>query len=162
MGIYVPAWVKDAVFYEIVPDRFARRVHAHDPIVGNAVLEPWDAVPTVQGYKGGNLWGVIDRLDYLQDVGINAIYFTPIFQATSNHRYHIHDYYRVDPLLGGDGAFTALLKAAHQHGIRIVLDGVFSHAGRGFYFFIVKCVNHYNNFGPLRIRQSSASQSLAG
>jgi cyclomaltodextrinase / maltogenic alpha-amylase / neopullulanase len=75
------------------------------------------------------------ELDYLQDLGITAIYFNPIFQSASNHRYHTHDYYRVDPLLGGDAAFEELLNQAHQRGIRIVLDGVFNHASRGFFQF---------------------------
>lgn len=74
-------------------------------------------------------------MDYLQDLGINAIYFTPIFQSACNHRYHTHDYYQVDPILGGNQAFMALLDAAHQREIKVVLDGVFNHASRGFFFF---------------------------
>ncbi|WP_421655947.1 alpha-amylase family glycosyl hydrolase [Leptothermofonsia sp. ETS-13] len=92
-------------------------------------------MPTLQGYKGGDLWGVIDRLDYLQDLGINAIYFTPIFQSASNHRYHTHDYYQVDPMLGGNSAFKDLLDEAHRRNIKVVLDGVFNHSSRGFFFF---------------------------
>jgi cyclomaltodextrinase len=68
-------------------------------------------------------------------LGINAIYFTPIFQSASNHRYHTHDYYLVDPMLGGNVAFESLIKAAHQRNIKVVLDGVFNHASRGFFFF---------------------------
>lgn len=101
----------------------------------NASWEDWDAMPTLQGYKGGDLWGVIEQLDYIQDLGINAIYFTPIFQSASNHRYHTHDYYQVDPMLGGNPAFKELLDAAHARNIKIVLDGVFNHASRGFFFF---------------------------
>ena len=81
------------------------------------------------------MWGVIKKLDYIKDLGVNAIYFTPIFQSASNHRYHTHDYYQVDPVLGGNVAFAALIKAAHEHEIKIVLDGVFNHASRGFFFF---------------------------
>lgn len=135
MTIQTPDWVKHAVFYQIFPDRFARVVPTDEAPTNYVPLEAWDAPPTLRGYKGGNLWGVIDRLDYLQDLGINAIYFTPIFQSTSNHRYHTHDYYRIDPLLGGDRAFDALLAAAHDRQIRIILDGVFNHAGRGFFYF---------------------------
>ncbi len=130
-----PDWVKNAVFYQIFPDRFAR---SQPTIKGQwqaSSLEGWDATPTMQGYKGGNLWGVIDKLDYLQDLGINAIYFTPIFQSASNHRYHTHDYYLVDPLLGGNVAFESLIEAAHRRKIKVVLDGVFNHASRGFFFF---------------------------
>ena len=130
-----PDWVKNAVFYQIFPDRFAK---SSSPVKGQwqaYQYEGWDATPTLQGYKGGNLWGVIDKLDYLQDLGINAIYFTPIFQSASNHRYHTHDYYQVDPMLGGNVAFDALIKAAREKDIKIVLDGVFNHASRGFFFF---------------------------
>lgn len=134
MSIHTPDWVKHAVFYQIFPDRFARSPELH-PVFGSAALEPWDAPPTFHGYKGGDLWGVVDRLDYLQDLGITAIYFTPVFQSASNHRYHTHDYYRVDPLLGGNEALEKLLTSAHSRGIRVLLDGVFNHSSRGFFFF---------------------------
>ena len=135
MQIKTPDWVKNSVFYQIFPDRFARSQPTAKGQWQAHRLEGWDATPTLQGYKGGNLWGVIDKLDYLQDLGINAIYFTPIFQSASNHRYHTHDYYLVDPLLGGNVAFEALIEAAHQKNIKVVLDGVFNHASRGFFFF---------------------------
>ena len=77
----------------------------------------------------------MEKLDYLVDLGVTAVYFTPIFQSASNHRYHTHDYYRIDPLLGGDQAFADLLEAAHQKGLKVVLDGVFNHCSRGFFFF---------------------------
>ena len=130
-----PDWVKNAVFYQIFPDRFAKSATPQPGLWKSDNLEPWESKPTYEGYKGGDLWGVIDRLDYLQDLGINAIYFTPIFQSACNHRYHTHDYYQVDPMLGGNKAFNALIKAARQRKIRIVLDGVFNHASRGFFFF---------------------------
>lgn len=130
-----PDWVKQAVFYQIFPDRFARSQQPRWPISQSTPLEDWEMPPTPQGYKGGDLWGVMEQLDYIQDLGINAIYFTPIFQSASNHRYHTHDYYQVDPLLGGNQAFRDLLAAAHQRNIKVVLDGVFNHASRGFFFF---------------------------
>lgn len=126
-----PDWVKNAVFYQIFPDRFAWSSHVNKP----GVFEKWDSLPTIHGFKGGDLLGVYEKLDYLEDLGINAIYFNPIFQSASNHRYHTHDYYLVDPLLGGNEAFKTLLNAAHKRGIRIVLDGVFNHASRGFFPF---------------------------
>jgi cyclomaltodextrinase len=126
-----PAWVKDAVFYQVFPDRFAQSKKVPKP----NHIEPWDSPPTIHGFKGGDLLGVLERLDYLQELGINAIYFNPIFQSASNHRYHTHDYYQVDPLLGGNNAFMDLLHEAHQRGVRIVLDGVFNHASRGFFQF---------------------------
>jgi cyclomaltodextrinase / maltogenic alpha-amylase / neopullulanase len=131
--IQTPDWVKNAIFYQIFPDRFAKGKQKQIPYT--VPLEAWDEPPTYQGYKGGNLWGVIEMLDYLKDLGINAIYFTPIFQSASNHRYHTHDYYQVDPLLGGNDALFALLKAAHHREIKVVLDGVFNHCSRGFFFF---------------------------
>jgi neopullulanase len=84
---------------------------------------------------GGDLYGIVDKIDYLKELGINAIYLNPIFQSASNHRYHTHDYYKVDPLLGGDAAFRKLLEVAHQNNIKIILDGVFNHASRGFFQF---------------------------
>lgn len=131
MDVKTPEWVKDAIFYQIFPDRFARSERVTKP----ANLQPWDAPPTYHGFKGGDLYGVIERLDYITDLGINAIYFNPIFSSASNHRYHTHDYYTVDPLLGGNGAFSDLLDAAHEHGLHVILDGVFNHASRGFFQF---------------------------
>jgi cyclomaltodextrinase / maltogenic alpha-amylase / neopullulanase len=135
MGIKTPDWVKNAVFYQIFPDRFAKGESELKERWQTSRYEAWDSPPTLQGYKGGNLWGIIDKLDYLQDLGINAIYFTPIFQSACNHRYHTHDYYQIDPILGGNAAFEALIEAAHQKDIKVVLDGVFNHTGRGFFFF---------------------------
>lgn len=135
MQIQTPDWVKHAVFYQIFPDRFAKSKQPRQRLLQNFIWEEWHAIPTLQGYKGGDLWGVMEQLDYLQDLGINAIYFTPIFQSASNHRYHTHDYYQVDPMLGGNQAFKELLDAAHDRNIKIVLDGVFNHASRGFFFF---------------------------
>jgi len=126
-----PQWVHDAIFYQIFPDRFA----ASTRLIKPNNLEAWDTPPTQLGYKGGDLLGVAERLDYLQDLGINAIYFTPVFQSASNHHYHTHDYFKIDPLLGGQPAFDTLLKEAHRRGMRVVLDGVFNHASRGFFQF---------------------------
>ena len=135
MQINTPDWVKHAVFYQIFPDRFARSQHSRHSFLNNTNLEAWDAPPTYQGYKGGDLWGVLEELDYIQSLGVNAIYFTPIFQSASNHRYHTHDYYQVDPMLGGNQALRALIDAAHARNMKIVLDGVFNHSSRGFFFF---------------------------
>ncbi len=135
MQIQTPDWVKHAIFYQIFPDRFARSHQPHKQLLQDPAWEPWDAPPTLQGYKGGDLWGVIEKLDYLQDLGITAIYFTPIFQSACNHRYHTHDYYLVDPILGGNAAFRDLLDGAHRRGMKVVLDGVFNHCSRGFFYF---------------------------
>jgi cyclomaltodextrinase len=130
-GSSPPAWVRDAVFYQIFPDRFARSKRLTPP----GPFEPWDAPPTRHGFKGGDLYGIAEHLDYLVDLGITALYLNPIFASASNHRYHTFDYFHVDPLLGGDAAFDELLDGAHDRGIRVVLDAVFNHSGRGFWPF---------------------------
>ena len=126
-----PDWVRDAVFYQIFPDRFA----ASDRVVKPGSLEAWDAAPTIHGFKGGDLLGIVERLPYLGGLGINALYLTPVFASASNHRYHTYDYFAVDPLLGGNEALRELLDRAHDRGMRVILDGVFNHTGRGFWPF---------------------------
>jgi len=126
-----PDWVRDAVFYQIFPDRFASSVRVAKP----GALEPWDAAPTTHGFKGGDLLGIAEHLEELRGLGITALYLTPIFASASNHRYHTYDYELVDPLLGGDAALRELLDEAHRRGMRVILDGVFNHASRGFWPF---------------------------
>ncbi len=134
MTVHTPNWVKDAVFYQIFPDRFARSPRL-DAFRATLNLEDWDTPPTVFGFKGGDLYGVAEHLDYLHDLGITALYLNPIFASASNHRYHTYDYYHVDPLLGGNEALRHLLDEAHRRGLRVILDGVFNHASRGFWQF---------------------------
>jgi len=134
-----PEWVKDAIFYQIFPDRFARSKAVPKP----SNLERWESTPTSYGFKGGDLIGVVEHLDHLEALGVTAIYLNPIFQSTANHRYHTHDYYQVDPILGGNRALRQLLDEAHRLGLRIILDGVFNHVGRGFFQF-----NHLLENGP--------------
>jgi len=135
MTTSTPNWDKTAIFYQIFPDSFAPVVPPHQSWLLDLPLQAWDAPPDGQSYKGGNLWGILDKLDYLQDLGITALYLTPIFQSACNHRYHTHDYYQVDPLLGGNEAFFALRDAIHHRKMYLVLDGVFNHASRGFFQF---------------------------
>ena len=127
----VPDWVPDAVFYQIFPDRFARSSRL--PAIGP--FEDWDAPPTYHGFKGGDLYGIAERLVQLEELGITALYLTPVFASASNHRYHTYDYLAVDPVLGGDPALRELLDRAHERGMRVILDGVFNHCGRGFWPF---------------------------
>jgi cyclomaltodextrinase len=128
----VTACPKETTYdYQIFPDRFASSKQVTKP----SNLEPWDSPPTTLGFKGGDLIGVVERLDYLQDLGVTAIYLNPIFQSAANHRYHTHDYHQVDPILGGNDALRGLLDEAHQRGMRVILDGVFNHASRGFFQF---------------------------
>jgi cyclomaltodextrinase len=126
-----PAWVRDAVFYLVFPDRFASSARVPKP----GPLEPWDAPPTNHGFKGGDLLGIVEHLDHVESLGANALYLTPVFQSASNHRYHTYDYLAVDPLLGGNAALRELLDRAHERGMRVILDGVFNHTGRGFWAF---------------------------
>jgi cyclomaltodextrinase len=131
MAVDTPAWVRDAVFYQIFPDRFARSERVDRP----GPFEDWDAPPTNHGFKGGDLLGIAEHLDHIASLGVNALYLNPIFQSASNHRYHTYDYLHVDPLLGGDDALRELLDAAHARDVRVILDGVFNHTGRGFWAF---------------------------
>ncbi|RLE00318.1 MAG: alpha-amylase [Bacteroidetes bacterium] len=136
----VPYWVQDSIFYQIFPDRFCNS----DPGNNTLTTQAWGEKPTIWGFQGGDLRGVIQKLDYLLDLGVTAIYFNPIFQATSNHRYNISDYLKIDSKLGTTKDFQALLDVAHQNGIRIVIDGVFNHCGRGFFAFndVLENQNH--------------------
>jgi cyclomaltodextrinase len=127
----VPDWVQDAIFYQIFPDRFANGNPENDP----PNVMKWGDPPTSWGFQGGDLVGIVQKFDYLLDLGINAIYLNPIFQATSNHRYNTSDYYQIDPKLGSMEDFHQLISHAHQNQVRVILDGVFNHCGRGFFAF---------------------------
>jgi len=125
MSRLVPSWVPDAIFYQIFPDRFRR---------GRGLWPSHGAAATRQ-VCGGDLDGVRDALPYLEDLGITALYLTPIFTASSYHRYDTEDYFHVDPVLGGDAALARLIDALRARGMRIVLDGVFNHASSQHPFF---------------------------
>lgn len=124
-----PSWVKQAVFYQIFPDRFAR---VED---GQKGLVPWGTIPTWRDKFGGNFKGIQQHLSHLQNLGINAIYFTPIATSPTNHRYDTVDYMKPDPLLGSEEDFRQLVKACHEHGIRVVIDAVFNHCSNQFFAF---------------------------
>ena len=126
-----PSWICEAVFYQIFPDRFANG----NPALNPPNVQPWGAAPTPRGFQGGDFAGVTAHLDYLSDLGVNALYFNPVFLASSNHRYNTTDYFRFDPKLGSAGDFRQLLEAVHGRGMRLILDGVFNHCGRGFFAF---------------------------
>ena len=120
-----PDWIHDAIFYQIFPDRFANGDPSNDPVN----VQPWGSPPTNTGFQGGDLKGIVDQFDYLLELGINAIYLNPIFQASSNHRYNASDYFKIDSKLGTADDFKALLDRAHENEVRIILDGVFNHVG---------------------------------
>jgi len=136
-----PYWVQDAIFYQIFPDRFANGDLTNDP----PNLQKWGSAPTTWGFQGGDLRGIIQHFDYLLDLGITAIYLNPIFASTSTHRYNTNDYYQIDYKLGTLADFRALLDTAHRNEVRIVLDGVFNHVGRGFFAFVDVLENGKNS-----------------
>jgi cyclomaltodextrinase / maltogenic alpha-amylase / neopullulanase len=124
-----PEWVKDTVWYQIFPERFANGNPVNDP---EGTL-PWgSAEPAPTNFFGGDIEGVIQHIDYLKELGISGIYFTPIFKAHSNHKYDTIDYMEIDPQFGTKDTFKKLIEVCHQQGIKVMLDAVFNHSG--FYF----------------------------
>ena len=126
-----PEWVKNAVFYQIFVDRFANGDQANDP----PGVVPWGSTPTRDNHFGGDLQGILDHLPYLNDLGVTALYLTPIFKSRSNHKYDTCDYLTIDPSFGTIHLFRRLVDAAHSRGIRIILDAVYNHCGDGFWAF---------------------------
>ena len=126
-----PAWVKDAVFYQIFPERFCNGDTANDP----AGTEPWGGKPSTGNFFGGDLRGIINRLDYIASLGVNALYLNPVFASGSNHKYNTSDYLRIDPAFGDESVFRELVDSCHARGMRIILDGVFNHTGVDFFAF---------------------------
>lgn len=137
----VPAWFGEGTCYQIFPDRF-RRSRIPDPggmVGGRSVHAAWQEEPEYRpdargevrnrDFFGGDLKGVLEQLPYLQSLGVETLYFNPIFEAAENHRYGTADYEHVDPMLGCDADFSALCQAAHARGMRVILDGVFNHTG---------------------------------
>ena len=140
-GEVVPEWFGEGTTYQIFPDRF-RRTRVPDPqgmVGGRWVHTAWQEEPEFRPDKngeirnrdffGGDLKGVMEKLDYLQGLGVETLYFCPIFEAAENHRYGTADYSNIDPMLGTEEDFTQLCAMAHQRGMRVMLDGVFNHTG---------------------------------
>lgn len=137
----VPSWFGEGVTYQIFPDRFNRsRVPDPSGLVGNRwVHQSWEEFPEYRpnewgeirnrDFFGGDFQGIIDKLDYLKSLGVETLYFNPIFEAAENHRYGTADYSRVDPMLGTNEDFSRLCREAHRRGMRVMLDGVFNHTG---------------------------------
>jgi len=127
-----PAWVRDQVFYQVFPDRFARSGHGPAPAHGVAAAwgAPLDPRRAANTFYGGDLPGLTARLPYLQDeLGVSALYLNPVFDSRSNHRYDTIDYFQVDALLGGNQALVELRQATLSRGMRLVLDAVVNHTG---------------------------------
>lgn len=126
-----PDWVRDTVWYQIMPDRFARSSDTpSDP-----KFRRWGdfSDPHFGDLYGGNLRGIRERLPYLRQLGVSGIYLTPIFLSNSNHKYNTFDYYKVDPDFGTEQDLRELVQSAHDLGMRIMLDAVFNHCGTEFF-----------------------------
>ncbi len=126
-AFHAPEWVKDTVWYQIFPERFANGDQSNDP----EGAKPWNASdhPGRQDFYGGDLQGVLDHLDHLVDLGVNGIYFNPIFKSPTNHKYDTEDYFQIDPHFGNAELFKKLVQEAHKRGIKVMLDAVFNHIG---------------------------------
>lgn len=120
-----PEWTKNTIWYQIFPDRF----NNGDEKINPENVKPWGTEPTGTNFMGGDIKGIIEKLDYLKDLGITGIYLCPIFKATENHRYDTIDYFEVDNGLGDKKIFRELVDEAHKRGMRIMLDAVFNHIG---------------------------------
>ncbi len=162
-GYQTPDWLKDATMYHIFVDRFARGegevAYDADSIVcddwqnGQVQYPPYPGAPLKNNlFFGGNLWGIVEKLDYLASLGVTVLYLSPIFRAKSNHKYDTGDYREVDAGFGGDAALDALLSAAHARGMRVMLDGVFNHTGDDSRFF-----NRYGSYDSVGAYQSTDS-----
>ncbi len=127
----VPEWAKEGIVYQIFPERFKNGNKENDP----SNVEAWGGKPKYHNFFGGDLDGIIDELPYLEELGINVIYLTPIFESPSNHKYDTIDYYKIDPHFGDVETLKKLVKESHQRGIRIILDAVFNHSGAQFFAF---------------------------
>ena len=141
-----PEWLRSAVFYQIFPDRFAKSGVART-LPEWAIPRKWSDIPALnqrevsQEFYGGDFGGVEEKLDHLTSLGINAIYFTPIFASKSNHRYDASSFEEADSLLGGDKDLIALRKAASKRKIRLMSDLTTNHCGLG-HPWIQKALKH--------------------
>lgn len=121
----VPAWARGAVAYQIFPERFCNGDKSNDP----PGTEPWGSVPKTDHFMGGDLAGILEKIDYIAGLGIDLVYLNPIFKAPSNHKYDTVDYMMIDPAFGDMDIFRGLVNELHRRGIRVLLDGVFNHCG---------------------------------
>ncbi|UUV14224.1 glycoside hydrolase family 13 protein [Clostridioides difficile] len=161
----VPTWYKEGILYHIFVDRFNngnRSGKVDNPKKNSFIYGNWEDIPMYikdsQGdvirwdFHGGNLRGIINKLGYLKKLGVSILYLSPIFEASSNHKYDTGDYKKIDPMFGDEDTFKELINKAKEKGISIVLDGVFSHTGADSKYF-----NMYGNYNSLGAYQSKES-----
>ncbi len=158
-----PNWLKGGVIYQIFPDRFYRAEKEKIMPNGKYLHADWRDTPVFlpnehgkvlnNDFFGGDLKGIIEKIDYLSSLGVTVIYLNPIFKAYSNHRYDTGDYMSIDPILGDIKDFERLIKVAEEKGIKIVLDGVFNHTGDDSVYF-----NKYGNYDSVGAYQSRESK----
>ncbi|MDW8051324.1 MAG: alpha amylase N-terminal ig-like domain-containing protein [Armatimonadota bacterium] len=129
----VPTWVQDAIFYQIMPDRFYNADPTNDPDPDQPI--DFTGRKEGDGFYGGDLKGILHKLDYLRDLGITALYLNPVFASVTHHNYDTDDYERVDPALGTEEDLIQLAQTLRQHEMRLILDGVFNHVGVYFFAF---------------------------
>ncbi len=159
----VPEWFSGGIIYQIFPDRF--NCHDKNKTVeeGKILHSNYDDLPIFEpnekgkvlnrDFFGGDLLGIVDKLDYLKSLGVSIIYLNPIFKSYSNHRYDTGDYMTIDPMLGNENDFILLIEKANALGIKIILDGVFNHTGDDSVYF-----NKYGNYPELGAYQSKHSK----
>jgi glycosidase len=155
-----PVWSKRGVIYQIFPDRFckgedrpfAKRGRLHDNWHDRPDYAREGFDYQADDFYGGNIKGVIEKLDYLNSLGVSAIYFNPVFESSSNHRYDTGDYLKIDNLFGDDEQFKELIDKAKEKGIHIILDGVFNHTGSDSLYFNKR--GTYNTVGAYQSKES--------
>lgn len=156
-----PKWIKGGIIYHIFVDRFYRTKilkKNSDMIIRNG----WGGTPAYlpvndeiknNDFFGGNLEGIKEKLPYLSSIGVTALYLSPVFDAYSNHKYDVGNYLSIDPMFGDEKSFTELCKKAENHGISIILDGVFSHTGDDSIYF--NKYGHYDSIGAYQSQNSA-------
>lgn len=157
-----PAWLRDGIMYQIFPDRFCRSQPPRPVQPDTYLHEDWDEKPLAifdprnihhaSDFFGGNLQGIISKLDYLQSLHVTVLYLNPIFRARSNHRYDTGDYTQVDPMVGTEEDLRQLCAEAEKRGMRVLLDGVFSHTGDDSLYF--NKYGHYDTVGAYQSKKS--------
>ena len=158
-----PDWLSGGIMYQIFPDRFRKSGVVHENIpYGRKMHLNWDEQPdwapdergmiTNSDYFGGDLKGITEKLDYIRSLGVNCLYINPIFEAHENHRYNTADYRKVDPLLGTEEDYIEMCREAAKRGIRIVIDGVFSHTGDDSVYFNKE--KRYDTLGAYNSKES--------